>query len=167
MVRPGWWTLGDMPVTGRAVRLRRAVNLLNGSTLGGLLLARLGSAQVSDGPWGLRLATGYRARFPAPRAPAVTVGDVVLLRMSRAAALARPRLLRHEARHAVQWAQWLGPAGFLPAYGLAAAWSWLRHGHAGLGNCFEVRAGLEDGGYVRARSPRRGRRSAPRSRTRR
>jgi hypothetical protein len=142
----------------RAVRLRRTVNLLNGSTAAGLLLARLGSAALSEGPHGLRLAAGYRAWFPAPRAPAVTVGDVVLLRMSRDQALARPRLLRHEARHAVQWAQWLGPLGFLPAYSAAAAWSWLRHGHAVLGNWFEVRAGLEDGGYVRAGSPRRGRR---------
>ena len=149
----------------QAVRLRRAANLLNGSTAAGLLLARLGSARLSEGPHGLTLATGYRAWFPAPRAPAVTVGDVVLLRMSPRDAMARPRLLHHEARHAAQWAQWLGPLGFLPAYGAAAAWSWLRHGNPAPGNWFEVRAGLEDGGYVRAGSPHRGRPSGPGRRT--
>lgn len=137
---------------------RRLANLLNGSTAAGLLLARLGGADVAPGPHGLRLAAGYRAWFPAPRAPAVTVGDVVLLRMSREQALRRPALLRHEARHAAQWARWLGPLGFLPAYGLAAAWSWLRLRDAALGNWFEVAAGLEDGGYVRAGSRRPGRR---------
>lgn len=147
--------------------LRRAANLVNGSSIAGLVLARLGHARVVRGPAGLWLAADYRAWFPAPRAPAVTVGDVVLLRMSAQDALARPRLLRHEARHAVQWAQWLGPVGFLPAYGLATAWSWLRHRHPGRGNWFEVRAGLEDGGYVRAGSPLPGRRSAPRTRRRR
>jgi hypothetical protein len=143
------------------VRVRRAANLLNGSTLGGLLLARLGGARVAEGPRGLRLAAGYAAWFPAPRAPAVTIGDVVLLRMPLERALARPALLAHEGRHATQWAQWCGPLGFLPAYGLAAAWSWLRHRDAATGNWFEVRAGLADGGYVpaagqvRAGSPRR------------
>ena len=151
----------------RRVPVRRAANLVNGSTLGGLLLARLGRADVVHGPDGLWLATDYRAWFPAPRAAAVTVGDVVLLRMSVQDALARPHLLRHEARHAAQWAQWVGPVGFLPAYGVASAWSWLRHGHPGRGNWFEVRAGLEDGGYVRAGSPRPGRRSGPPRRRRR
>lgn len=146
---------------------RRARNLRNGSTLAGLLLARLGRAELSDGPHGLRLAADYAAWFPAPRAGAVTVGDVVLLRMSRERALARPALLRHEAAHAEQWARWLGPVGFLPAYGLAAGWSWLRHGDAAVGNRFEVAAGLADGGYLRAGSPRRGRRSGPRRRRRR
>jgi hypothetical protein len=151
----------------RAWRLRRLANLANGSTAVGLLLAGAGSAHVHEGPLALRLAVGYRAGFPAPRAPAVTVGDVVLLRMSLEEALGRPALLRHEQRHAVQWALWLGPAGFLPAYGLAALWSWLVHRDAALGNWFEVRAGLEEGGYVRTGSPRRARRSGRRRRSRR
>jgi hypothetical protein len=135
------------------VRLRRAANLLNGATLGGLLLARLGRARLAPGPRGLRLAADYAWPFPAPHAPAVTVGDVVLLRMPLERALARPALLAHEGRHATQWALWCGPLGFLPAYGLAAAWSWLRHRDAATGNWFEVRAGLADGGYLRAGSP--------------
>ncbi|MFP5336544.1 MAG: hypothetical protein ACLGIV_14665 [Actinomycetes bacterium] len=147
------------------LRLRRLANLLNGSTPAGLALARAGGARVSDGPHGLRLAAGYRAWFPAPRAPAVTVGDVVLLRMPLDAALRRPALLRHEAVHAAQWAWFLGPVGFLPAYGLAAAWSWLRLRDAALANWFEVRAGLEEGGYVRPGSRPRARPSGPRRRT--
>jgi hypothetical protein len=112
----------------------------------------------------LLLATGYSGWFPAPRAPAVTVGDVVLLRMPAERALARPRLLVHESRHASQWACWVGPWGFLLAYGAASLWSLLRVGNAATANWFEVRAGLEDGGYTRAgrrlspRSPRAGRR---------
>lgn len=147
--------------------MRRVLNFLNGSTALGLALARAGGADVVPGPHGLRLAPGYRAWFPAPRAAAVTVGDVVLLRMTLEQALLRPRLLAHEARHAAQWATFLGPLGFLPAYGLAAAWSWLRCRDTALANWFEVRAGLADGGYLRAGSPPPGRRSARRRRTRR
>lgn len=152
------------PVMSR-LRLRRLANLLNGSTPAGLALARAGGARVSDGPHGLRLAAGYRAWFPAPRAPAVTVGDVVLLRMPLDAALRHPALLRHEAVHAAQWAWFLGPLGFLPAYGLAAAWSWLRLRDTALANWFEVRAGLEDGGYLRPGSRPRARPSGSRRRT--
>lgn len=158
---------GTLGVVISRLRLRRLANLVNGSTLAGLALARAGGARVSEGPHGLRLAAGYRAWFPAPRAPAVTVGDVVLLRMPLDAALRRPALLRHEAVHAAQWAWFLGPLGFLPAYGLAAAWSWLRLRDAALANWFEVRAGLEDGGYLRPGSPRPGPPSASRRRRRR
>ena len=49
----------------------------------------------------------------------------------------------------MQWACWLGPVGFLPAYLLASAWSWLRCRDFALRNAFEVRAGLVDGGYLR------------------
>jgi hypothetical protein len=93
------------------------------------------------------LACGYRSPFPAPRATAVTIGDVVLLRMDAAQLADRPRLVEHEVRHAVQWAQLLGVLGFPVAYGLASAWSWLRVGDAATSNVFEVRAGLADGGY--------------------
>src|SRR5690348_3844181 len=67
-------------LTGRD-RLRRVVNLVTLGTPLGLLLARTGGARVRQGPGGLLLALGYRSPVPAPRAPAVTVGDVVLLRM--------------------------------------------------------------------------------------
>jgi hypothetical protein len=129
--------------------LRRVVNAVTLATPLGLALSRFGRATVVEGPDGLLLAVNYRARVPAPRAPAVTVGDVVLLRMTAEEVAARPRLLVHEGRHAVQWACWLGPVGFLPAYLLASAWSWLRCRDFALRNAFEVRAGLVDGGYLK------------------
>src|SRR3954464_16106904 len=81
----------------------------------GLLLARLGGARLERGPHGVLLAAGYRLGVPAPRAPAVTIGEVVLLRLDDAGLAARPRMLDHEARHAVQWACWLRAGGFLAA----------------------------------------------------
>ncbi len=148
-------TPGAAPSARLRLRLRRLVNVLTGATPIGLLLAAAARAPVTAGPHGLLLAAPYRSRFPAPAAGAVTVGEVVLLRISADAATARPGLLAHEARHAGQWAWWLGPVGFLPAYGLASAWSWLRHRDAAVGNAFEVRAGLVDGGYA-LRARRRG-----------
>jgi hypothetical protein len=132
----------------RSVSVRRLVNAVTLATPLGLALARYGRAVVVQGPDGLLLATHYRGYVPAPRAPAVTVGNVVLLRMSEQEAYRRRGLLEHESRHATQWACWLGPLGFLPAYGLASLWSLLRVGNAATGNAFEVRAGLADGGYA-------------------
>jgi hypothetical protein len=137
------------PVKSHSSGLRSVVNAVTLATPLGLALARMGRATVVRGPDGLLLALDYRAPVPAPRAPAVTVGDVVLLRMSSAEVAARPGLLAHEGRHAVQWACWLGPVGFLPAYLLASGWSWLRCRDFALRNTFEIRAGLVDGGYVR------------------
>ena len=144
--------VGGRTATGgpRAVRVRQAVNAVTLATPLGLALARWGRAHVVQGPDGLLLALDYCLPVPAPNAPAVTVGDVVLLRMSSAELMGRPRLLAHEGRHAVQWACWLGPVGFLPAYLLASAWSWLRCRDFARHNAFEIRAGLVDGGYVRA-----------------
>jgi hypothetical protein len=132
----------------RAVNVRQLVNAVTLATPLGLVLARMGRARLVRGPNGLLLALDYRFPVPAPNAPAVTVGDVVLLRMSSSELAGRPRLLEHEGRHAVQWACWLGPLGFLPAYLLASAWSWLRCRDFARRNVFEVRAGLVDGGYL-------------------
>jgi hypothetical protein len=137
-------------MAGRTTTLRRVVNAVTLGTPLGLALARMGRAELVRGPDGLLLALGYRARIPAPRAPAVTVGDVVLLRMGSEDLATRPQLLMHEGRHAVQWACWLGPVGFVPAYLLASVWSWLRCRDFALRNVFEVRAGLEAGGYLRS-----------------
>jgi hypothetical protein len=115
----------------------------------GVLVALTGRARLRRGPAGLLLAEDFRGRVPAPRAPAVTIGNVILLRMSAEAALARPALIHHESRHATQYAFWLGPACFLPAYLIASGWSWWHTGTFALRNPFEVRAGLVDGGYVR------------------
>jgi Domain of unknown function (DUF4157) len=134
----------------RKAGLRQVVNAITLATPLGLALARLGHARVVRGPDGLLLALDYRLPVPAPRAPAVTVGDVVLLRMGSEELAGKRRLLAHEGRHAAQWACWLGPLGFLPAYLLASGWSWLRCRDFARRNVFEVRAGLADGGYLDA-----------------
>jgi hypothetical protein len=128
-------------------RLRQVVNVITLATPLGLLLARLGHARLRPGPHGTIVAAGYRSRFPAPHASAVTVGDVVLLRLDDDQLARRPRLLHHESRHSAQWACLLGVVGFPLAYGLASLWSWLRCRSMALQNVFEVRAGLVDGGY--------------------
>jgi hypothetical protein len=127
--------------------IRRAVNLVNGSTAAGVLAAAAGLAVPRPGPDGLLIAAGYRLPVPAP---AFTVGNVVITRLATAAELAAAsggRLLAHEARHATQYA-WCGGLPMLPAYALAAAWSWALTGDPGCRNVFERRAGLADGGYA-------------------
>jgi hypothetical protein len=131
----------------RRWRVRQVVNLANGSTLLGLGVAYVGHATLARGPRGLLLATGYRIGFPV--ASAFTVGDVVLTRHGPGWLEARPRLLAHEERHSWQYVACLG-LPMLPLYALAAGWSWLRGGGAGLHNAFERLAGLEDGGYTTA-----------------
>ena len=125
-------------------RVRRALNAINGSTLLGRALAMAGRAATAPGPHGTVLATGYRWSFP--RAPAFTVGDVVLCRYDAAWLADRPRLLAHEERHTWQYAACLG-LPLVPLYLLAAGWSWLRGGDPGVHNVFERLAGLDDGGY--------------------
>ncbi len=127
-------------------RLRQIVNVVNTSTLLGLLVAVLGRAQITRGPDGLLLARGYRRAVPPRRAPAFTLGNVVMLRADEDAPVRRPGLLTHEARHATQYAWCLGPAMVL-LYFLASAWSWLRCGDFASRNVFERRAGLALGGY--------------------
>ncbi|MCC3297011.1 hypothetical protein LOC59_09630 [Arthrobacter sp. zg-Y916] len=130
----------------RMQALRRAVNLVNGTTAAGLLAARIGRVRVRSGPGGLLLAGGWE--LPLPHAAAFTVGNVVLYR-SRVArefdVAPASSLLRHEARHSSQYAV-LGPA-FLPLYFAAAGFSKLRTGDPASSNIFEILAGLSDGGY--------------------
>jgi len=139
----------------RAVdHLRRVVNVITLATPLGLLLALVGRARLRPGPHGTIVAAGYAWRFPAPRAPALTIGDVILLRLPDEALARRPRLLLHEARHSAQWACLVGVVGFPAFYGLASLWSWLACRDAAVRNVFEVRAGLLDGGYDPALSRR-------------
>jgi hypothetical protein len=125
-------------------RIRRAVNLVNGSTAAGILVAAAGRARLSRGRDGLLI--GERYRLPVPVAPAFTVGNVVITRMDGAALAAAGPLLAHEARHATQYAC-CGGLPMVPAYLVAAAWSWALTGDFGARNVFERRAGLADGGY--------------------
>lgn len=124
-------------------RVRLAVNLLNGSTLAGLVVSLAGRARLARFPDGLLVGTGYR--LPVPPAPAFTLGNVILARPDR---LHRDTvLLRHEARHATQYA-WCGGLLMLPLYFAAAGVSWLLSGDVGAWNVFERLAGLSDGGYA-------------------
>lgn len=124
--------------------------MVNLSTPLGVVVALAGRARLVRGPQGLVLAEHFRGAVPAPRAPAVTIGNVILLRMSARDALRRPGLIPHEGRHATQYAFWIGPLGFVPAYLAASVWSWLHCRNFALRNPFEVRAGLVDGGYLPA-----------------
>jgi hypothetical protein len=124
-------------------RLRLALNLVNGSTLSGLAVARLGRARLSAScPGGLLTGTGYR--LPVPSAPAFTLGNVIITR--RPWIDQESSLFRHEARHATQYA-WCGGLLMLPCYFAAAGVSWLLSGDVGAWNPFERLAGLADGGY--------------------
>lgn len=124
-------------------RVRLAVNLVNGSTLAGLGVARLGGAKVARCPDGLMIGTGYR--LPVPPAPAFTMGNVIITR--REFLDVDSDLFRHEARHATQYA-WCGGLVMLPLYFTAAGLSWLLSGDPGAWNAFERAAGLADGGYL-------------------
>lgn len=112
-------------------------NWLNLTTPAGLLLARRSGCRVARrGPYWQAL--GYSRRFPV--AGAFTIGSVVISRDPLDA------VWEHEVTHIRQYA-WCG-AMFVPLYGLAAAWSWLRTGDWWSRNVFERKAGLHAGGYV-------------------
>ena len=134
----------SLPGPTTAQRLRRAANLLNGSTLAGLAVALASRARISPGPRGMIIAGGYRWRLPF--AHAYTLGNVVLCRSTPEELLSRPALLGHEERHCSQYAWCLG-LPFIPLYLAAAGWSVLRTGNPGTANFFERRAGLAAGGY--------------------
>jgi len=120
-------------------------NLLNLSTPAGLALGLVAGCDFHRGPRGLVLATGYG--LSTPDVPAFTIGDVVLSPYGLDHLEARPSLLRHEERHATQYAWCLG-LPLLPLYAVASAWSYVRGGDYSAHNVFERRAGLSDGGYA-------------------
>jgi len=124
-------------------RVRLAVNLFNGSTLAGLVVARAGGARLDRLPDGLTVGADYR--LPVPSAPAFTLGNVIITH--RAALEPQTPLLRHEARHSTQYA-WCGGVLMLPLYFTAAGVSWLLSGDFGAWNVFERGAGLADGNYT-------------------
>jgi hypothetical protein len=128
-----------------AYRVRQVVNLVNGSTLAGVLVAAAGRARLARGRDGLLI--GARYRLPVPVAPAFCIGNVILARPERAALRRMDALLTHEARHATQYA-WCGGLPMIPLYFLAAGVSWGLTGDFGSRNVFERLAGLADGGYT-------------------
>ncbi len=125
-------------------RVRVAVNLLNGSTFFGFVVAAIGRARLSRGPDGLLVAQGYR--LPVPPALAFCVGNVILTRLDGNGLGSGGRLLVHEARHATQYA-WCAGLVMLPLYFIAAGVSWALTGDFNSHNMFERLAGLADGGY--------------------
>ncbi|GIH77372.1 hypothetical protein [Planobispora longispora] len=127
-------------------RVRRTINYVNLSTPLGLLVARLGRARVTAGPDGLVLAYGYRIPFPI--AGAFTIGNVVLTRHGEAEGYLSGALLRHEDRHASQYAACAG-LPMLPLYVVAVIVSMLVCGNQASWNLFERLANLEDGNYPR------------------
>jgi len=119
------------------------VNLVNGSTLAGFVVAALGGAAIARTADGLFLGTGYR--LPVPPAPAFCLGNVIVTRGNGIDP--RSPVFRHEARHATQFA-WCGGVVMIPLYLAAAGVSWALTGDFGARNVFERRAGLADGGYA-------------------
>ena len=125
------------------LRVRRAVNLANGSTLAGLGAAAIGGAEIARSVDGLFTGTGYR--LPLPPAPAFCLGNVIVTRAD--VIVPGSRLFCHEARHATQFA-WCGGVVMIPLYLAAAGVSWALTGDFGARNLFERWAGLADGGYT-------------------
>ena len=83
-------------------RVRAAVNLANGSTAAGVLVALAGRARLRPAGDGLLVAAGYR--LPIPVAPAFCLGNVLVTRRGDGQFRAGQRLFAHEARHATQYA---------------------------------------------------------------
>ena len=127
-------------------RVRNFANWCNLSTPLGLAVATLGRARLRRGPEGVWLAEGYRLGFPM--AGAFTIGSVILTASASWADLEARHagLLQHETNHTWQWAYSMGLA-YLPVYGAAMGWSWLRTGDRASANFFEQSADLELGGY--------------------
>ena len=128
-----------------AHRLRLTANVLNGSTLAGIVVASAGGARLRPAGDGLLVGSGYQ--LPVPRAAAFCLGNVLVTRLDHAAFTGSTRLFTHEVRHATQYAC-CGGLVMLPLYGIAAAVSWALTGDFGSRNVFEQRAGLADGGYT-------------------
>lgn len=122
-------------------RRRARLNLLNGSTLLGLALARVARGRPVRGADLLWLVEGHRL----PARAAFTVGDVVL-HPRPGGLVGRDALLRHERRHAEQYAR-CGGLPFLLLYGAATVGSHVLAGDRWSANPFETWAGLADGGY--------------------
>ncbi|MDQ3627373.1 MAG: hypothetical protein M3419_00835 [Actinomycetota bacterium] len=125
--------------------LRAGVNWVNGSTLLGLAIARVGHAHLHRDDQRRWHASGYRG----PNDSRVfTIGNVILHRHGPDYLDRHAELLRHESAHCTQWA-FLGPV-FVPVYYLECTISWLLTGDPANGNALEAGAGLSRGGY---RSP--------------
>lgn len=126
--------------------VRLVGNFANLSTPFGLLVARLGRAELSRGPRGLFLGERYRLKFPL--AGAFTIGNVITTSKTFEEMLRQyPDLLRHEEKHTWQYLYCIGLPYYLPYTG-CLVWSLLRTGDRAAANFFERQAGLVTGGYI-------------------
>ena len=126
--------------------LRLVGNLINLTTIAGLLVAVIGRAKIRRGPRGLFLGEHYKLSFPI--ASAFTIGSVITTSKTFDELLARnPRLFEHEERHTWQYLACFG-LPFYPIYGVCLVWSMLRTGDRAARNFFERQAGLASGGYA-------------------
>lgn len=119
-------------------------NLLNLTTLAGVVVGVVGRARFSWGPRGLVFANGYKLGFPV--AGAFTIGNVVLSKHERAY-FDDAALVRHEERHSWQYFCLIG-LPMLPLYVVAVVVSFLLTGDPASRNPFERLADLKEGGYV-------------------
>lgn len=125
--------------------LRLVGNVVNLTTLGGLVLGAIGGARFRWGPRGLILGEGYRFAFPV--AGAFTIGNVSTTSRDWDSLIrGLPTLLAHEERHTWQYLYCLG-LPFYVFYTICLGWSLLRTGDRASRNFFERQAGLADGGY--------------------
>jgi hypothetical protein len=126
-------------------RVKVVGNLVNLSTVAGVLVGVIGRARFSRGARGLVYANSYKLGFPI--AGAFTIGNVVLSKHERSYFDEAPILVKHEERHSWQYF-WLLGLPMLPLYGVGAVVSWLLTADPASRNPFERLANLKDGGYV-------------------
>ncbi|GAB2675135.1 hypothetical protein [Kribbella swartbergensis] len=119
-------------------------NVLNLSTVVGLLVGVIGRARFSRGPRGLLFANGYKVKFPV--AGAFTIGNVVLSKHERPY-FDDEALVRHEERHSWQYFCLIG-LPLWPLYVVGVVISWVLTGDPASRNPFERLANLHDGGYA-------------------
>jgi hypothetical protein len=122
--------------------LRLIGNIVNLTTLLGLVVALIGRARLRRGPRGLILGEGYRLKFPV--AGAFTIGSVITTGSSWEEKLEElPGLLQHEEGHTWQYLYCIGLPFYL-AYVACMGWS---GDVVSASNFFERQAGLAIGGY--------------------
>ena len=128
---------------------RHLLNTFTGINLFGVLVGVFArGAPTWDSRFGLLVFMNCRIVWP--RAAAMTFGDIVVVRRGnwqQVADIPLP-LMQHEAKHASQYLFALG-LPYFPLYWCACAYSWLKCGDHWSFNVFEVKAGLQNGGYLK------------------
>lgn len=129
--------------------VRHILNTLTGINLFGLIVGVLSRGRpVWDPRFGLIVFLGCRIGWP--KSAAMTFGDIVVVRAQYWQSLEQIpfSLMEHEAAHARQYQFTLG-LPYFPLYWVCCAYSWLKAGDYWSFNPFEVKAGLQKGGYLK------------------